>query len=110
MRYYKYVLNGKILCISNSQCQYENAEEIEITEQEYNEYLETRNALIEEQMELTEWFDGYYTIHEQKYRRLIALSKLDDDGENVNNKLKNLYNEAEEKRERLQEIQNLLNS
>lgn len=105
MAYYKYVSNGKILSVSNIQIECEDAEEVEITEQEYNEYLESRNALAREQIELTEWFDGYYTIHEQKYRRLEALSKADDDGENPTVKLKALYEEAEEKRKRLQEVQ-----
>lgn len=105
MACYKYVLNGRILSVSNIQIECDGAEEVEITEQEYNEYLENRNALIKEQIELTEWFDGYYTIHEQKYRRLEALSKADDDGGNATAKLKALYEEAEEKRKRLQEIQ-----
>lgn len=102
---YKYVLNGRVLSVSNIKVECDGAEEVEITEQEYNEYLENKNALIKEQIELTEWFDGYYTIHEQKYRRLEALSKADDDGKSAAVKLKALYEEAEEKRKRLQEIQ-----
>lgn len=105
MAYYKYVLNGKVLSVSNVQIECDSAEEIEITEQEYNEYLENRNALVNELIELIGWFDGYYTIHEQKYRRLSALNVPDDDGQDVVDKLQMLYQEAEIKRKRVQEIQ-----
>ena len=54
------------------------------------------------------WFNGYYAEHEQKFRRLIALNKLDDDGCDPNIKLLSLYNEAERKRKRVQEIENAL--
>ncbi len=53
------------------------------------------------------WFNGYYAEHEQKYRRLIALNKLDDDGGAPQSKLVSLYKEAEIKRKRLQEIQQI---
>ena len=105
MACYKYVLNGKVLSVSNIKVECDDAEEVEITEQEYNEYLKNRNSLINKQIELIDWFDGYYTIHEQKYRRLEALSKADDEEESATVKLKALYEEAEEKRKRLQEIQ-----
>lgn len=54
------------------------------------------------------WFNDYYTIHEQKYRRLYSL-KLDcDDGAAPYDKLLVLYNEAEIKRARIQELERLL--
>lgn len=54
------------------------------------------------------WFNDYYTIHEQKYRRLYTL-KLDcDDGAAPYDKLLVLYNEAEIKRARIQELERLL--
>lgn len=54
------------------------------------------------------WFNDYYTIHEQKYRRLYTL-KLDcDDGAAPYDKLLVLYNDAEIKRARIQELERLL--
>lgn len=55
--------------------------------------------------ELKLWFDTYYTQHEQKYRRLHTLNKLTDDGKNAYDALIGLYNEAEDKRRRIQEIE-----
>lgn len=52
--------------------------------------------------ELKKWFNDYYTIHYQKYNRLIALKQLD---ENPEKKLKLLYEEAEKKRARIKEIE-----
>lgn len=64
------------------------------------------------QIELTNlitWFDTYYTIHEQKYRRLYTLNKNDDDGISGYDKLIQLYNEAEIKRKRIKELEVLIN-
>lgn len=108
MAYYKYVSNGKILSVSNIQIECNGSEEIKITEKEFNEYFETHGKLVEENISLTDWFDGYYATHEQKYRRLIALNKPDDDGVSASEKLTALYNEAEEKRARIQELEQLL--
>lgn len=58
-----------------------------------------------EKIELEKWFDVYYMQHEQKYRRLHTLNKLTDNGESAYDKLLNLYNEAETKRQRIQEIE-----
>ena len=55
------------------------------------------------------WYDNYYTQHEQKYRRLHSLGKLTDDGKDPYNELINLYNEAEIKRARIQELEVLIN-
>lgn len=56
---------------------------------------------------LTFWFNYYYTQHEQKYRRLIALEKLCDDNSSPNERLRELYLDAEVKRKRLQELKEL---
>ena len=58
---------------------------------------------------LKSWFTNDYTIHEQKYRRLYTLGLNDDDGLSGYNKLIQLYNEAEIKRARIQELERLLN-
>lgn len=51
------------------------------------------------------WFNEYYTQHEQKYRRLITLNKVDDDEVDGQTKLITLYEEAEQKRARIQELE-----
>lgn len=51
------------------------------------------------------WFNEYYTQHEQKYRRLITLNKADDDEIDGQTKLITLYEEAELKRSRIQELE-----
>ena len=66
------------------------------------------NEMLQELWQLQTWFNVYYTQHEQKYNRLIALNKQDDDGIDGNTKLINLYNEAEIKRTRIQELERLL--
>lgn len=55
--------------------------------------------------ELKQWFSGYYTEHEQKYNRLIALGKNCDNGDDPQIKLIALYNEAEVKRARIQQLE-----
>ena len=57
---------------------------------------------------LKSWFEEKYAYKEQKYRRLITLGKCDDDGESASVKLSNLYNEAEQKRQRIQELESLI--
>ena len=56
------------------------------------------------------WFNEDYTIGEQKLRRLHTLGKLTDDGKDPYNELINLYNEAEIKRARIQELERELNA
>lgn len=58
--------------------------------------------------ELKTWFADVYTYQEQKYHRLNALNKLDDDGIQANVKLLTLYEEAEIKRKRIQELELLI--
>ena len=63
------------------------------------------------ELELTEckkWFDEVYNYKEQKYRRLQVLGLKDDDGNNVEQKLIELYNQAETYRKRIQELELLL--
>lgn len=55
--------------------------------------------------ELKIWFNTYYSEHEQKYRRLNTLKQLTDELEDPYNKLVELYQEAEIKRKRIQEIE-----
>ena len=58
--------------------------------------------------ELKYWFDKTYAYKEQKYRRLIALNKADDDGISAETKLNELYAEAETKRLRIQELEKII--
>lgn len=62
----------------------------------------------DELRQLKDWYNNYYTQHEQKYRRLHSLGKLTDNGKDPYNELINLYNEAEIKRARIQELERLL--
>ena len=57
---------------------------------------------------LINWFYIDYTKQEQKLRRLHTLGKPTDKGNNAYNELINLYNDAEIKRARLQELERLL--
>lgn len=51
------------------------------------------------------WFDTVYGYQEEKYRRLVALNKADDDGVSAAEKLNALYLEAEEKRAQIQALE-----
>jgi hypothetical protein len=55
--------------------------------------------------ELTNWFNTTYRYKHEKYTRLIALNKLDDDGIDPNEKLLALYEEAEDVRRQIQELE-----
>ena len=75
--------NGKVIAVEH---------QISEREQQENEYYT-----------LKQWFNTYYTIHEQKLRRLHVL------GDNTAyEQLIALYNEAEIKRHRIQELEALL--
>lgn len=65
-------------------------------------------TILEEYGYILNWFSEYYTIHEQKYRRLYTLGKLTDEGKDPYSELINLYNEAEIKRARIQQLERLL--
>lgn len=70
----------------------------------------TQNQLYAEEMyNLKKWFNDTYTYQEQKFRRLIALNKTDDDGISAETKLNTLYEQAEINRVRIQELEQLLN-
>lgn len=56
--------------------------------------------------EIKNWFESEYSYKEQKFRRLIALNKLDDDGVDAKTKLTELYIEAESKRTKIQMLEN----
>ena len=56
--------------------------------------------------ELKNWFNTEYLYKEQKFRRLIALNKLDDDGIDAKTKLTELYIQAESKRMKIQILEN----
>lgn len=67
-------------------------------------YTTTELAVIELQ-ENKNWYNVYYTEHEQKYRRLQTLGKLTDEGTNPHEELIKLYEEAEIRRARIQELE-----
>ena len=54
------------------------------------------------------WFNTYYTEHEHKFRRLYSLNIKCDDGTDPYEQLMSLYKEAENKRKKIQEIEQLL--
>lgn len=86
--------------------------EIGKTKQYKNGVFENYNPKYEEIIqirEIEEWFNTYYTIHEQKYRRLISLNKMTDTGTSPTTELINLYELAEQKRMQLQSIEKILN-
>lgn len=69
----------------------------------------TAKELAEQEINvLKHWYNVNYTQHEQKYRRLHSLGKLTDEGKDPYNELIKLYNEAEIKRARIQELERLL--
>ena len=77
---------------------YENREEYLQAKQKE----ELKQSYIEEMQDIKTWFNTYYTIHEQKYNRLIAL------GNEYSSELNALYILAEEKRTRYNELEVLL--
>ena len=54
---------------------------------------------------LRNWFNGYYTEHEQKYRRLYTMKLYCDDGSDPYQQLMLLYQTAEKNRKRIQELE-----
>ena len=67
----------------------------------------TQKQLAENEIfKLKDWFESEYSYKEQKFRRLIALNKLDDDGIDAKTKLTELYIEAESKRIKIQMLEN----
>lgn len=74
------------------------------TQQEFDKAL-----LVFELEKIKKWFDTDYTRLEQKYRRLHTLQLLCDNGETPYNALIWLYQVAENKRKRIQELEGLIN-
>jgi len=62
----------------------------------------------QELFNLKEWFALEYAYKEQKFRRLVALGKNDDDGISAATKLNDLYQVAEQKRAEIQALELLL--
>lgn len=104
---FKYIKNNKIVGLSNVKTLHSDPDiiEIEISNEEYLTLLKKERDTIKEMSELLEWFDGYYTQHEQKFRRLHTLNKTTDEGKNAYDALIELYKEAEIKRAKIQEIE-----
>ena len=66
----------------------------------------SENERIKSEMnELKNWFNTYYTEHEQKYRRLYTMKLYCDDGTHPYDKLIELYQTAENNRKRIQELE-----
>lgn len=74
--------------------------------EECNEYY--INIFENELNELLKWFDLDYARKEQKFRRLRTLNLLCDDGVEPYDALIKLYNDAEIKRKRIQELEILI--
>lgn len=80
----------------------------ELQQQVYNENDYNANNNLVEMEALKNWFNEYYTVQEQKLRRLHTLGKLTDDGQDPYQALINLYNLAEINRARIQELEALI--
>ena len=110
--YYKLTQNEKVISIGQLPMSKENAKCEEITEEEYlslSENFINQEKINFEMEALKSWFDEFYTRNEQKFRRLIALEKLDDDGIEPTIKLEELYLQAELNRKEIQRLETLLN-
>lgn len=77
--------------------------------QVYIEYSIAELANIEIKT-LKNWFDVEYMRLEQKYRRLHTLGKTTDEGKNAYDELVKLYQVAEQKRQRIQELEGLIDN
>lgn len=75
---------------------------------ELKDYIYTPQELAQRELyELKNWYDAYYTHHEQKYRRLHSLGLKTDEGKDAYTELLSLYAEAETNRKRIQELKEL---
>lgn len=81
-------------------------ETIQVNEVLFNEDEKKKLSAQKEIITLKEWFESEYSYKEQKFRRLISLNKLDDDGIDAKTKLTDLYIEAESKRTKIQMLEN----
>ena len=66
------------------------------------------DEILNEHFNLKCWFDKEYPPQEQKFRRLKEMGIKTDSGENAGEKLIELYNTAEVKRARINEIEKIL--
>ena len=108
MKYYLFYENNKIIGYANCKNICTNFKCREVTKDEYDDYqnvLEAKKKIADKLNELTNWFNATYRYKIEKYTRLIALEKPDDDGISAETKLKKLYEEAEEKRYKIQELE-----
>lgn len=72
--------------------------------------LYTQKQLYEKEMDtLKYWFEGEYRDKYLQYTRKIALGKKMFDGSDPFLKLNQLYNEAEQKEERMETLKRLIN-
>lgn len=62
----------------------------------------------DEIVKIKNWFDTIYTQKEQKFRRLRTLNLMCDNGADPYSELMSLYQDAEIKRKRIQEIEKIL--
>lgn len=108
MMFFKLVKDEKVVSLGQLPMMLEGAECIEIGKEEYDllkqdfARMDNINLQIEE---LKFWFDSFYARNEQKLRRLIALGKLDDDGKSPQEKLDELFSQAEIKRKQIQDLE-----
>ncbi len=77
-----------------------------VVEEEQPDIVLSQEELNQQKLfELTNWFNTTYRYKHEKYTRLIALKKLDDDGVEPNKKLLALYEEAEDVRRQIQKLE-----
>ena len=70
--------------------------------------LSEKDKAESELFDLRKWFDIDYMRLEQKYRRLHTLGKLTDNGTNGYDELIALYTLAEQKRQRIKELEAII--
>ena len=80
----------------------------ELVEEIYDENVYNANNNLDEMEALKNWFNEYYTIQEQKLRRLHTIGKSTDDGQDPYQELIKLYNQAEINRAKIQELEGLI--
>lgn len=100
----KYNAHRQFLRVVDDEIIIENKE---LSEEQLREIEKTEKR--EELISLRNWFNYRYAMLEQKYRRLITLYKLTDENTDPNDELIWLYNEAEAKRKRIQELEKQIN-
>lgn len=69
-----------------------------------------KDKALQEIDDIKQWFDVDYARLEQKYRRLYTLKLYCNDGSYPYDKLIDLYNEAEYKRARIQQLERVISN